>query len=79
MLGIVGIQSQEGVVHYLLSFFQSRRCGLCLKEWRQRSTVLMVGSLCIFPVTFTFPSISNTGACISLFKRKHTIKGRANM
>lgn len=32
-----------------------------------------------FPVTFTFPSISNTGACISLFKRKHTIKGRANM
>lgn len=34
-----------GGVHHLLSFFQRGRCGPCLKEQRQRSTILMVGSL----------------------------------
>lgn len=36
----------------------------------------MVGSLCIFPVPFTFPFISSLGVHISLFKRNCTVVGR---
>lgn len=66
-----------GGIQHLLSFFQRGRCGPCLKEQRQRSTILMVGSLYIFPVPFTFPFISSIGVHISLFKRNCTVAGRA--